>query len=138
MEVEEPELFGDYPSNYFGSTVASSGNSVDEDESEAMVEEFDAYIESLYNKLITGDILADETSVTASFINNMEDIYNKAFNNDKKAIKYWLDTFIDYLVCSNPTIDVEVIAQALLDKLIGESIDNTITELMIGILKTYI
>ena len=68
----------------------------------------------------------------------MEDIYNKAFNNDKKAIKYWLDTFIDYLVCANTTIDVEVIAQALLDKLIGESVDNTITEIMIGILKTYI
>lgn len=138
MEVEEPELFGNYPSDYFGSTVASSGNSIDKDENETMVEEFDAYIESLYNKLITGDILADETSVTASFINNMEVLYNKAFNNDKKAIKYWLDTFIDYLVCANPTIDVEVIAQALLDKLIGESVDNTITEIMIEILNTYI
>ena len=56
----------------------------------------------------------------------------------KFIAKSLLDTFIDYLVCSNSTIDVEVIAQALLDRLIGESVDNTITEVMIGILKTYI
>lgn len=138
--VKEPELFNNpYPAYADSKTGLSTISSSSLDEvTDDSIEEFESYIELIYNKLLTGDILANETSLTPSFVNNMEKYYNNAFRGSQKDLQYWIDTYVDYLVCCNNTIDSSMVANALIEKLEVEDVDNSITRIMLKTLEEYI